>query len=176
MELSREAYKIISPYEDDHVRTHMQNAMPNMFTCLAHRGMPLHNNDTERCIRDGIIPQRNARHKIVTDGERKTASALLTFSMTCRKQNIHPAGGLLEYLRDPGWDVFAEAGDNNDNNNDDMRLLSSLVNTDGTRYSVFKCPGPPPVWPPAADDDAGRGAVRRDRTAVVPVAAAPTTT
>ncbi len=172
MELSREAYKIISPYEDDHVCAHMQNAMPNMFTCLAHRGMPLHNNDTERCIRDGIIPQRNARHKIVTDGGRKTASALLTFSMTCRKQNIHPAGGLLEYLRNPDWNVFAEAGDD-----DDMRL-SSLVNTDGTRYSVFECPGPPPVWRPVADDDAGssRGAVRRDRTAVVPAVAAPTTT
>ncbi len=175
MELSREAYKIIITYEDNHVRTHMQNAIPNMFTCLAHREMPLHNNGTERCIRDGIIPQRNARHKIVTDGGRKTASALLTFSMTCRKQNIHPAGGLLEYLRNPGWDIFAEAGDDND----DARLLSSLVNTDGTRYSVFECPGPPPAWPPVvADDDAGRrgGAVRRDRTAVVPVAAAPIVT
>ncbi len=161
MELSREAYKIISPYEDDHVRTHLLNAIPNMFTFLARPGMPPHNNDTERCIRDGIIPQRNARHKIVTDGGRKTASALLTFSMTCRKQNIHPAGGLLKYLRDPGWDIFAGA-------KDDAHLLSSLVNTDGTRYSVFECPGPPPVWPPAAG--AGKGAVRWNQTAVVPVA------
>ena len=56
MELSREAYKIIITYEDDHVRTHLLNAISDMFTCLAYLGMPPHNNDTERCIRNGIIP------------------------------------------------------------------------------------------------------------------------
>ena len=162
MELSREAHKIITACRDGRVRTHLLNAIYNMFTFMAYQGMPPHNNDTERCIRDGIIPQRNARHKIVTDAGREVFSALLTFSMTCRKQGIHPARALQEYLRDPDWDVFAGAGD-------DASLPSSLVNAGGTRYSVFECPGPPPVWPPAADD-AGRGAVRRDRTAVVPVA------
>ena len=162
MDLSREVYEIIIACGDGRVRTHLLNAIYSMFTFMAYPGMPPHNNDTERCIRDGIIPQRNARHKIATDAGRDVCSALLTFSMTCRKQHIHPARALQEYLRDPDWDVFAGA-------RDDASLLSSLVNADGTRYNVFECPGPPPVWPPAADD-AGRGAVRRDQTAVVPVA------
>ncbi len=158
MELSRQAYEIISTYVDKRVRTHLLNAIPYMLTSAAHPGMPPHNNDTERCIRDGIIPQRNARHKIVTDGGRETFSVMSTFSMTCRKQGIHPARALLEYLRDPEWDIFARA-------KDDAPRLSSLVDPDGTRYSVFECPGPPPVWP-----GAGKGAVRRNQTAVVPVA------
>ncbi len=37
----------------------------------------------------------------MTDVGREVLSALLAFSTTCRKQNIHPARGLLEYQRDP---------------------------------------------------------------------------
>ncbi len=55
MELSREAHKIITACGDGHVRKHLLNSIYNMFTFMAYPGMPPHNNDTERCIRGGII-------------------------------------------------------------------------------------------------------------------------
>ena len=66
MDLSRRAYAIFSSHGDDGVRTYLLNALPDLFTALAHRGMPLHNNGIRQEIRDGTIPQRNARHKLMT--------------------------------------------------------------------------------------------------------------
>ena len=85
MDLSRRAHGIVTSYEDGKVRTHLLNALPDMFTFLSYPGMPPHNNDTERAIRDGIIPQRNSRHKTMNARGRKTLSMLLTFALTCAK-------------------------------------------------------------------------------------------
>ena len=61
--------------------------LPDMFTFLSYPGMPPHNNDTERAIRDGIIPQRNSRHKTMNARGRKTLSMLLIPTMKNSYQN-----------------------------------------------------------------------------------------
>ena len=133
MDLSRRAHGIVTSYEDGKVRTHLLNALPDMFTFLSYPGMPPHNNDTERAIRDGIIPQRNSRHKTMNARGRKTLSMLLTFALTCAKQDASPGRGLLECLLDPDWDLFERAGE----------TPYSLTNPDGSRYSLFKRLDPP---------------------------------
>ena len=133
MDLSRRAHGIVTSYEDGKVRTHLLNALPDMFTFLSYPGMPPHNNDTERAIRDGIIPQRNSRHKTMNARGRKTLSMLLTFALTCAKQDISPGRGLLECLLDPDWDLFERTGE----------TPYSLTNPDGSRYSLFKHLDPP---------------------------------
>ena len=70
MYLARRVYAIATSYNDDKIKTHIFNAIPNLFTFLAHPGMSPHSNDVEREIKDGIISQRNARHKTVTPGGR----------------------------------------------------------------------------------------------------------
>ena len=148
MELSREVYGIASLYGKGKVATLLKNAIPHMFTFLSYPGMPPHNNDAEREIRDGIIPQRNVRHKIVTAEGRDTFSKLVTFCRTCHRQKISACRAMLEYLLDRDWDMF--------NRSEDMPF--SLVNRDGTRYSVFDMPGPP----------ARQKAAPRHQAAVVP--------
>ncbi len=133
MELSRRAYAIAASYEDPGFRTHLLNAIPNLFTFQAHPGMSPHSNDVEREIRDGLIPQRNVRRKTMTAGGRLLMSVLLTFTRTCHRQNVSPGRALLEYLLDRDWSLFERAGD----------TPYSLTNPDGTRYSVFGGPGPP---------------------------------
>ena len=133
MDLSRRAHGIVTSYEDAKVRTHLLNALPDMFTFLSYPGMPPHNNDTERAIRDGIIPQRNSRHKTMNARGRKTLSMLLTFALTCARQGVSPGRGLLECLLDPGWDLFEKAGE----------TPYSLTDPDGSRYSLFKHLDPP---------------------------------
>ena len=133
MDLSRRAHGIATSYEDAKVRTHLLNALPDMFTFLSYPGMPPHNNDTERAIRDGIIPQRNSRHKTMNARGRKTLSMLLTFALTCARQDVSPGRGLLECLLDPGWDLFEKAGE----------TPYSLTDPDGSRYSLFKHLDPP---------------------------------
>ena len=128
MDLSRRAHGIATSYEDAKVRTHLLNALPDMFTFLSYPGMPPHNNDTERAIRDGIIPQRNSRHKTMNARGRKTLSMLLTFALTCARQDVSPGRGLLECLLDPDWDLFERAGE----------TPYSLTDPDGSRYSLFK--------------------------------------
>ena len=56
LHLAREAYSIAASYKDKSTSTHIQNAIPHIFTFLAVPGMPPYNNDTEREIRDGTIP------------------------------------------------------------------------------------------------------------------------
>ena len=131
MDLSRRAHGIATSYEDAKVRTHLLNALPDMFTFLSYPGMPPHNNDTERAIRDGIM--RNSRHKTMNARGRKTLSMLLTFALTCAKQDVSPSRGLLECLLDPDWDLFERAGE----------TPYSLTDPDGSRYSLFKHLDPP---------------------------------
>ena len=133
MDLSQRAHGIVTSYEDGKVRTHLLNALPDMFTFLSYPGMPPHNNDTERAIRDGIIPQRNSRHKTMNARGRKTLSMLLTFALTCAKQDVSPGRGLLECLLDSDWDLFDKAEE----------TPYSLTDHDGSRYSLFKHLDPP---------------------------------
>ena len=133
MDLSQRAHGIVTSYEDGKVRTHLLNALPDMFTFLSYPGMPPHNNDTERAIRDGIIPQRNSRHKTMNARGRKTLSMLLTFALTCAKQDVSPGRGLLECLLDSDWDLFERTGE----------TPYSLTDHDGSRYSLFKHLDPP---------------------------------
>ena len=133
MDLSQRAHGIVTSYEDGKVRTHLLNALPDMFTFLSYPGMPPHNNDTERAIRDGIIPQRNSRHKTMNARGRKTLSVLLTFALTCARQDVSPGRGLLECLLDSDWDLFDKAEE----------TPYSLTDPDGSRYSLFKHLDPP---------------------------------
>ena len=95
--------------------------------------MSPHSNDVEREIRDGIIPQRNVKHKTMTAGGRLLMSVLLTFTRTCHRQEISPGRALPECLLDHDWNLFERAKD----------TPYSLTNSDSTRYSVFGGPGPP---------------------------------
>ncbi len=145
MDLSRRAYAIAVQHRDGDVRTYLPNALPRAFTFLAHPGMPPHNNDAERELRDAVIPQRNRRHKLVTAEGREVFSTLVKFARTCRKQGVSSSRALLESILDrAGWDVTRNAGD----------VPYSLANPDGSRYSVFDeeampMPAPPtPALPP----------------------------
>ena len=124
---SRRAYEIVKLYKDESTRTHILNAIPDMFTFLAFPGMPPHNNGTEILIRDHIIGQRNVRRKTMTREGRKTLSMLLTFTATCKIQDISSGRALLEYLLNPDWNIFE----------DGKNTPYSLTNPDGTRYSLF---------------------------------------
>ena len=150
MGLSREAYTIACMF-DKRVKTLLINAIPNMFTFLSVPGMPPHNNDAESLIRNGVVPHRRVRHKIVTPEGREVFSINTTFTQTCRLQKASPARALLEYMLNENWDLFRDAAN----------TPASLVNDDGTRYSIFDIPGPPPAVPAAP----------RSRTAVMPATA-----
>ncbi len=103
-----------------------------MFTFLLYPGMPAHNNDTEREIRDAIIPQRNIRHKLTTIQGREVFSTNLTFVRTAHKQKISSARALLEHILDSDWS-FENVKD----------TPYSLTNSDGSRYSIFEGLDPP---------------------------------
>ncbi|MDE0404946.1 MAG: hypothetical protein OXI53_06510, partial [Nitrospira sp.] len=139
MDLSRRAHAIAVQHRDGDVRTYLPNALPRAFTFLAHPGMPPHNNDAERELRDAVIPQRNRRHKLVTAEGREVFSTLVTFARTCRKQGISSSRALLESILDRGgWDVTRNAGD----------VPYPLANPDGSRYSVFDEEAMPMPAPP----------------------------
>ena len=106
MHLAREAYSIAAPYKNKSTSTHIQNTIPHIFTFLTVPGMPPHNNDTEREIRDGIIPHRNAIHKISISESRQTMFSLISFTRTCHKQDISPAKATLEPITNRDWDIF----------------------------------------------------------------------
>ena len=132
MELSQRVYAISQKLGNTKAATYLRNAIPNLFTFLRYEGMPPHNNDTEREIRDGVIPQRNARHKIVTAEGRQTFSRLVTVARTAHKQGISPGRALIELIQNPSWDITKSKD-----------VPFSYVNADGTSYSIFDVPGPP---------------------------------
>lgn len=115
------------------MRAHLLNAVPDLFTFLAHPGMSPHRNDVEREMMDGIIRRRSARHKTVTAEGRAVVSALLTFARTAHTQKMPPGRALPEYILDDTWNIFERAGG----------TPYSLVNPDGSRYLVFVGLDPP---------------------------------
>ena len=110
--LTREIRGMIAGYPEGKLKTHLENAVPYMFTFLAHPGMPPHNNASELAIRDAVVRQRNVRHQITTPEGRDVFSRLLTFAATCQMNGIFPCRAVVEMLRDPQWDMFNPGGQN----------------------------------------------------------------
>ena len=131
MDLNRRVFKIAQLHKPK-TRTRLLNAIPNMFTFLSNPGMPLTNNAAERAIRDNVVRFRNNSHKITTPEGKKTFSHQSTFYGTCKEQGISPARAMLELLQDHDWNIFER-----------KNTPYSLVNPDGTRFSIFGSPGPP---------------------------------
>lgn len=131
MDLNRRVFKIAQLHESE-TRTTLLNAIPNMFTFLSNPGMPLTNNAAERAIRYNVVRFRNNSHKITTPEGKKTFSHQSTFYGTCKEQGISPARAMLELLLDNDWNIFERKD-----------TPFSLVNPDGTRFSIFGSPGPP---------------------------------
>ena len=131
MELSRQVHYISKLFGNTSAGTYLRNSIPNLFTFLRYPGMPLHN-DTEREIRDGVVSQRNARHKLVTAESKETFGRLLTVTRTASKQGISPGRALVELVQNPSWDITRSKD-----------TPFSYVNPDGSSYSVFDSPGPP---------------------------------
>ena len=78
-------------YGDGKARTRLPSAPPGVFTFLPYEGMPPCDNDTERAMRDGAMPQRNSRHKTMNAGGRKALSTLPAFVLACARQDVLPA-------------------------------------------------------------------------------------
>ena len=93
-------YTISQKLDNTKATTHMRN-IPYLFTFLRYEGMSSHNNDTEREIRDGGIPQSNARHKIATVECKRIFSRLVTVARTAHKQEISPGRALVELIHNP---------------------------------------------------------------------------
>ena len=146
MEFRRRLQVVAASYPDERMRTHLLNLMPGMLTFLSYPGMPIHNNDAEREIRDGIIPQRNARHKLMTAEGRGVFSTLTTFARTCAKQGISSGRALREHILDRSWDLFEKA----------KCMPRSPTNPDGSGYSLFVGLDPPPQRLSSAAETARR--------------------
>ncbi len=97
-------------------------------------GMPPHNNNTKREMRDVAMSQRNARHKTVALEGRDTLSVLPAVTRTCNRHGLSPARALPGHLLDRKWDMFGRARD----------MPFSLVSHDGTGNGVPGAPGPLP--------------------------------
>ena len=128
------------------MRTHLPSLTPDMLTFLSYPGMPPHNNDAKREIRDGISPQRNARHKLMTAEGRGVFSTLTTFARTCAKQGISSGRALREHILDRSWDLFEKA----------KCMPRSPTNPDGSGYSLFVGLDPPPQRLSSAAETARR--------------------
>ena len=89
MYLDKRIRKIASSYgKEVKFRTTLENAISDLFTFLRYSGMPLHNNDAEREIRDACMLQRNVRHKLCTPEGMTMFAVFASISHTCKKQGI----------------------------------------------------------------------------------------
>ena len=104
--LTREVRAMIATFPDGKLKTHLENAVPYMFTFLAYPGMPPHNNPAELDIRDTVVAKRNKNRQIATPDGRVDFSRLNTFTRTCYKNDILPCRAVVEMARDPKWDLF----------------------------------------------------------------------
>ena len=95
------SYEESSPFRDT-----LTNAAPDMFTFLRYPGMPPHNNDAERDIRDTVVLQRNVRHKLSVVEGMQVFSVLISVARTCHKQGILPRIAVESLIKDPDWKLF----------------------------------------------------------------------
>ena len=104
--LTRRILAMISAYPDGRLKTHLLNAVYDLFTFLAYEGMLPQNNPAELAIRDNVVRHRNVRHKITTPEGREEFSRIITFTATCRKNRIFVSRAIVEILRNTRWDMF----------------------------------------------------------------------
>ena len=107
LDLEREVGGIAAAYGDTDFATHLNNALPNLFTFLRHPGMPSTNNDTERDIRDAVVVQRRFRHKFARPEGMRVFSILMSFHSTCRKLGVVPRIMFERMVESPGFDMVS---------------------------------------------------------------------
>lgn len=107
LDLEREVGGIAAAYGDGDFATHLNNALPNLFTFLRHPGMPSTNNATERDIRDAVVVQRRFRHKFASPVGMRVFSVLMSFHSTCRKLGVVPRLMFERVAESPGFDVVS---------------------------------------------------------------------
>ncbi len=106
-DLEKRVLGIAASYGESHpFKTTLEGAAPDLFTYLQYPGMPPHNNDAERDIRDAVVLQRNVRHKLSVAEGMKVFSVLVSVARTCHKQGILPRIAVESLIRDPGWKIF----------------------------------------------------------------------
>ena len=66
---------MILAYPDSRLKTHLLNAVYDLLTHLAYKGMLPQNNPAGLAIRDNIVRHRNVRHKITTPEGRRSSPA-----------------------------------------------------------------------------------------------------
>ena len=89
----------------DSVSTTISNALPDMFCALRVPGMPLHNNGTERTIRDKVVVDRRRVRYPDMKGARNF-SVMRTVSATCEKNGVRVHHATIMMAKDPTWDIF----------------------------------------------------------------------
>ena len=106
--LTKRVNKAISICPPDSVTTTLSNAIPNMFCALMVPGMPLHNNYTERIIRDMIVKMRRRVTFPCMKGANNFA-IMRTFAATCWKNGISVYDATILMAKDPTWNIFNHA-------------------------------------------------------------------
>ena len=106
-DLEKHVLEIAMSYGEAHeFRTTIEGAAPYLFTFLKYPGMPPHNNDAERDIRDTSVLQRNVRHKLCEPDGMNVFAVLVSVSRTCYKQGIFPRIAVEELIKNPDWSIF----------------------------------------------------------------------
>ena len=107
LQMEREVAPIVAAYDGTGFDTHLENAMPHLFTFLRYPGLPSTNNATERDIRDAVVVQRRFRHKFVTSTGMWVFSMIHSFVSTCRKMRVAPGRMFMKIATMPGFDVIS---------------------------------------------------------------------
>ena len=106
-DLEKHVLEIAMSYGEAHeFRTTIEGAALYLFTFLRYPGMPPHNNDAERDIRDTSVLQRNVRHKLCEPDGVNVFAVLVSVSHTCYKQGIFPRIAVEELIKNPDWSIF----------------------------------------------------------------------
>ena len=105
--LTERTRMIIESFPADGVSTTISNALPHMFSAVRIPGMPLHNNDTERSIRDLLVVDRR-RVRFPDWRGARNFSTLRTFAATCERNGISAYQATTMMARDPAWDIFTD--------------------------------------------------------------------
>ena len=96
---------IIESFPKDGFTTTLLNARDDMFNPLYVPGMALQNNDTERIIRDDVVPDRR-RYRFPSKKVAYNHSIIRSFAATCRKNNISPFKASINLGTNRRFDIF----------------------------------------------------------------------
>ena len=106
LRLEREVAPIVAAYGNDGFATHLENALPHLFTFLRYPGLPPTNYSTERDIRDAVVVQRRFRHHSATPTGMWVFSMMHSFASTCKKMRVAPGDMFERLVTQPGFDVI----------------------------------------------------------------------